>query len=770
VRENPDALDVLVFLNPLELTAGYDPPARPARSKRSPALAAVLYDLIPLLFPDGYLRRWPSVTMARRYHWTLERLRQYDRLLVISEATRDDVIRLLNVPPWRVVNIGAGGDGPDSFGAAATAEEPGDLARIEALGLAEPFLFALSARDPRKNLDGLLAAYSRLTDVLKQTHRLAIAAGIGAADPEAAAIWKKAEALGIRGNVSLTGWVDDATLRALYRRCAAFVFPSLYEGFGLPILEAMRCGAVVLAGDNSSQPEVAGDAALLVNTADPDALAGAIERALTDLALARTLRARGPVRATRFTWEAVARRALEALAAPAPCAGPGRVKHTRPGRVQPRIAVFSPVAPHPSGVANYAHNLIESLNAHFAIDLFHDTGEWPFARFQSRDVGCYDHRVFSRLNRLRPYRAVLYQLGNSPAHSFAFEALQAHPGIVTLHDLALASFHYERAIRSGGKPAFREALEATHRGRASEYAHLLAQFETDPRAMVAGLTAQGFDMNRSIVGAARAVIVHSRYGAARLECPLGAREAPKLVVIPHGAEAAPTVSPAARARLRAHLKLPVDGLFVGRFGVVHPAKLDVPVLAAFAEVARIVPNATLLVVGEEADGGLARRATEALGLTARVRFWGRPDDGCFDSLMQVTDVALALRRPPTNGETSGALLHLLRFGIPTIVTDVGSFAEFPDHVVRKVPWADDASGQDRLQQALLELATRPGMRTALAEAARATVQTEHSWERIARLYADVIIAMNSRRHDSLPRPHFGMRDRLRRQSQERTTR
>jgi glycosyltransferase involved in cell wall biosynthesis len=412
--------------------------------------------------------------------------------------------------------------------------------------------------------------------------------------------------------------------------------------------------------------------------------------------------------------------------------------------------------------------LIGSLNAHFAIDLFHDAGEWPFARFQARDVGCYDHRVFSRLNRLRPYRAVLYQLGNSPAHSFAYDALQAHPGIVTLHDLALASFHYERAIRSGGMTAFRAVLEAAHPGRESEYAHLLAQFETDPRAMVAGLTAQGFDMNRAIVSKARALIVHSPYAAARLESQLGARDAAKLVVIPHGAEVAPALSPAARAQLRARLKLPPDALVVGRFGVVHPAKLDVFALTAFAELARIVPDATLLVVGEEADGGLARRATEALGVSARVRFWGRPNDESFDSLMQVTDIALSLRRPPTNGETSGALLHLLRFGIPTIVTDVGSFAEFPNHVVRKIPWPNDASGQDRLQQALLELGTNTDLRKALAGAARAQVQAEHSWERIARLYADVIMSMSSRRQEAIPRPHFAMRDRLRRQPQERT--
>jgi glycosyltransferase involved in cell wall biosynthesis len=406
VRENPDAVDALIFLNPLELTAGYDLPPRPAPGPRSPVVAAVLYDLIPLRFPDAYLRRWPGATLARRYHWTLERLRQYDRLLAISDATREDAIRLLNVPPERVVTIGAGGDDPGLAAGTVDSDVDADAARLAALGLSGPFLFAVAATDPRKNLDGLLAAFSRLPDPLRTTHRLAVTAGIGPADPEAAAVWSKARSLGIAAALVLTGRVDDATLGALYRRCAAFVFPSLYEGLGLPILEALGAGAVVVAGDNSAQPEAAGDAALLANCADPDALAGTIVRALSDPVLARTLRQRGPAQAARFTWAAVAARVIEAVVPPVRTATWGA---GRPARAcaSPRIAVFAPMPPHPSGVANDSEKLIAALADHFAIDLFHDSDERPFARFQSRGIGCYDHRLFPRLNRVRPYDGVI---------------------------------------------------------------------------------------------------------------------------------------------------------------------------------------------------------------------------------------------------------------------------------------------------------------------------------------------------------------------------
>jgi len=405
VRENPDALDALIFLNPLELTAGYDLPPRPAPGPRSPVVAAVLYDLIPLRFPDAYLRRWPGATLARRYHWTLERLRQYDRLLAISDATRQDAIRLLNVPPERVVTIGAGGDDPGLAAGTANSEVDADAARLAALGLSDPFLFAVAATDPRKNLDGLLAAFSRLPPALRTTHRLAVAAGIGPGDPEAATVWQKAGSLGVAAALVLTGKVDDATLGALYRRCAAFVFPSLYEGFGLPIVEALAAGAVVVAGDNSAQPEAAGDAALLVNCADPDALAGAIARALGDPALVRTLRHRGPAHAARFTWAAVAARVIEAVTPPVLAGGSAR--RPGPARGSPRIAVFSPLTPHPAGMTSGAEDLIAALAKHCAIDVFHGSGEWPLARFQSRSIGCYDRRLFPRLNRVRPYDRVI---------------------------------------------------------------------------------------------------------------------------------------------------------------------------------------------------------------------------------------------------------------------------------------------------------------------------------------------------------------------------
>ena len=134
-------------------------------------------------------------------------------------------------------------------------------------------------------------------------------------------------ALGLRDRVRVLGYVDDETLRWLYAGCCAFAYPSLVEGFGLPVLEAMSMGAAVVTSDRSSLPEVAGDAALVVDPTDEAALAAALQRLAAEPALRNQLRERGLSRARSFSWTAAARQTLElyrlALALPRRAAEPG---------------------------------------------------------------------------------------------------------------------------------------------------------------------------------------------------------------------------------------------------------------------------------------------------------------------------------------------------------------------------------------------------------------------------------------------------------------
>ncbi len=141
-----------------------------------PRLFAVCHDLIPYLFQEDYLQRWHGNTFARRYLWGLERLRTYDRLLANSEATRSDLLQVLNLSDERVVAIGAAGD-DRACGFTPDPHALEDDALLAALGVSSPFVLTVAGPDTHKNLDGLFAAFATLPEPLREAHALVVVAG-----------------------------------------------------------------------------------------------------------------------------------------------------------------------------------------------------------------------------------------------------------------------------------------------------------------------------------------------------------------------------------------------------------------------------------------------------------------------------------------------------------------------------------------------------------------------------------------------------------------
>jgi glycosyltransferase involved in cell wall biosynthesis len=169
-------------------------------------------------------------------------------------------------------------------------------------------VLAVSTIEPRKNFDRLLAAHARLPDAVRSRTPLVIAGGLGwgrTLDDDRASSARR------DGSLRLLGHVPDAELVALYARATVVAYPSLYEGFGLPVLEAMACGAPVVTADATALRDTAGDAALLVDPLDTEAIAAALRRVLEDGELATELHMRGRARAARFTWERMAAGMIE---------------------------------------------------------------------------------------------------------------------------------------------------------------------------------------------------------------------------------------------------------------------------------------------------------------------------------------------------------------------------------------------------------------------------------------------------------------------------
>jgi glycosyltransferase involved in cell wall biosynthesis len=183
-----------------------------------------------------------------------------------------------------------------------------DLAELAALGIRPPYIAFAGTLEPRKDLPTLVAAFARIAGA-RPDLRLVIAGRDGWG---AVAVRDAAAASGVTTAIERTGWLPGAVLPAFFRQAAAVAYPSLEEGFGLPALEALACGAPLVTTTGSAMEEVVGDAALLVATRDVDALARDLGRVLDDDALAARLRAAGPVQAAPFTWEASVERHLAA--------------------------------------------------------------------------------------------------------------------------------------------------------------------------------------------------------------------------------------------------------------------------------------------------------------------------------------------------------------------------------------------------------------------------------------------------------------------------
>jgi glycosyltransferase involved in cell wall biosynthesis len=290
----PLAIDL--FTGPVDVFYFPDFTHAPLRRGRS---VVTIHDLGFLLVPDcadaglrTYLERVVPQSVG-----------EADFVTVDSENTRNDVVTLLDVPDEKVEVI---------YGAVEPSfQRVTDETRLEAIRrryrLYFRFILHVGMIEPRKNLTRLIQAYAQFREATGLPHKLVLAGKLGWLYQE---IFREIEELSLGDDVVFPGFVPDADLPALYSLADVFAYPSLYEGFGLPPLEAMACGTPVVCSNTSSLPEVVGDAALMVAPTDVQGLSHALGRMLEDETLRSEMVAKGLVRASLFSWEASARKLL----------------------------------------------------------------------------------------------------------------------------------------------------------------------------------------------------------------------------------------------------------------------------------------------------------------------------------------------------------------------------------------------------------------------------------------------------------------------------
>ncbi len=271
-------------------------------ARRSEPLVLTVHDLALARCPQ-----WGTNSLQRVVARAIEQISGADRIIADSEATRRDVVELCGVPAERVHVTHLGVD--DAF-------RPLDPARCRAelekrLGTSGPFVLHVGTLEPRKNLPRLITAFTRARQLAGTGHTLLLAGETGwGAEP----IFSAARGAEHRGHVRLLGRVADAQLPELYCASEVFAYPSLYEGFGLPVLEAMACATAAVTSNSSSLPELVGNTAMLV---DPDSevqIAEALAELMADGVKRETLASAGRARAAEFTWERTAGETLAVYA------------------------------------------------------------------------------------------------------------------------------------------------------------------------------------------------------------------------------------------------------------------------------------------------------------------------------------------------------------------------------------------------------------------------------------------------------------------------
>jgi glycosyltransferase involved in cell wall biosynthesis len=702
--------------SPMDLTTSLDHVWPSWARSRRVRTVVTLYDFIPLIFRDRYLDPQPVTRAA--YFARLGLLRRADHLLAISKQTARDAVEHLGIPASRITVIDCGVSRRFSSLVGSREQAEQELRRSFP-SLRDGFVLYVGGDDPRKNMLGAIDGYALLSPEMRRSHQLVIACRLSNA--RRGELTAYAVEHGIDPyDVLFTGFVSDSQLAALYRSCALFLFPSLYEGAGLPILEAMSCGAPVAASGTSSIPEILGDLDATFDPADPADLAQCLERVLDSPVQLESLRERSRKRAEIYTWERVAERTVEgyerALAAP-----------SRPARARSRkrVAVVTPWPPQWSGVATHSRRLVQELRAHADVDVIApatENGNVYDRSLEPEGVGLYTASEFDWLGGLRDYDRVLYTLGGSPYHVHAFEALMRRPGAVLAHDVRLLGLYMAvQQQRHARDPAWLlKQLQEMYGHRVSDWElrHVWA-----PEVYVG----KGIFMTREIQKHAQQLIVHSvhQQDILRLEAPAAA---PDAQVVPHGI---PIPDAPPRPDAYGH-----EGPVIVTLGIVSSVAKQTPLLlAGFARLAATMPDARLEVVGEiagEEREGLSAMLVD-LGIEGSVGLHGRAEKEEYWEVLQSADLAVQLRSP-FNAGASGAVSDCIAARVPVITTGIGWSTELPEDVVLSVP---EESSADALA-AEMTVALRDQELRARIRAAQDRYASETSFARVAERYAEVL--------------------------------
>lgn len=682
---------------------------------RTTPTVVTLYDLIPLLNPDHYLH--PNPKYEHYYLTKIHHLKKAAAWLGISESSVREGQDILGLNEQFVFNVSTACD--PQFKQLIIPQNTAQLLR-QRLKLHKPFLICAGGSDRRKNLHRLIQAYGLLDFKLRQMYQLLLVGKMPEGDIRALQATAKSSGLS-KDDLVFAGYVTDEDLVQLFNLCELFVFPSWHEGFGLPALEAMSCGAPVIGANTSSLPEVIGREDALFDPFSQEAIAEKIAQVLGSENCRQDLSRHGLKQSQLFSWDESGRRTIRALEQVGK--REKRLESSLISSKMPKLAYVSPLPPERTGIADYSAELLPALGSYYDIEVIvaqsQISDSWITENCPIRSVEWFASHVDD-------YQRVLYHFGNSPFHRHMFELLEQIPGVVCLHDFFMSGYSRYMEVTGKSECYWCRDLYLSH-----GYKAVRERFHAHDDETVI----YEYPCNFSVLRSANGIIVHSDYSRRLASKWYGSSWGQDWVTIPLTRKLGNTTD---RENSRTHLGIDKDAFIVCSFGFLAYTKLSHRLLMAWLA-SDLAKNSScdLIFVGENHGGEYGRDLVSMIdnsGVRDRIRITGWVDADEFRRYLVAADMAVQFRTL-SRGEMSAAVLDCMNHALPTIVNANGSLADLP----RDAVWMLDDEFEEASLVIALETLWRDEMkRKALGQRAREVILNQHAPEICARQYAEAI--------------------------------
>lgn len=661
-------------------------------------LFVTVYDLIPYLMP---VQEWDA-NITNEYNRRLEYLKDI-HMICISNATKRDVCAKM-------------GDKVSTYVTGLAADRRLFYQKREKINQSNQISIVYTGGfDYRKNIYGAIEAFA-LAKKKIQNKTLIFYLVCKYTAQEKDEFDRKARELGIYDNVLLTGFISDDQLSELYNKTDLFFFPSLYEGFGLPLLEAMLGGAYILSADNSSLPEVCGENAMYCDAKDITNMSEKLIDAI-DYSASESLedKQKRQEYALNFTWEKTALQTFRAF----------NEIVCKQEKKKKKLALVTPWLKQQTGVANFVYRLTPYLSKYFYVDIFIDNSLDNNVEFMPYKYG--SKFFIDELDaRHAEYDEIIYHFGNNSLyHTGIYHYMKKYPGIVELHDFVVHAFFYHSYYLKGDKETYKEALISGY-GKDGELhfndVDSKRQFPDDTR----------FPMSESVVSISKKIIVHNFWAYK------GLSNRRNKYVIPHPCfekeELPVNRKRIAEALVHKKMNKRAGDKIIGCFGWINENKRPEILIQALSKLLSWNYKVRVIFFGENNSQKLLEEINkEQMWEYTEITGFISSDE--YMLALKECDIVVNLRFP-SMGESSGTLCEALKEGKATIVSAVNQYMEFPDDVCWKLPICRNESAI--LADMLKYLIDHEDLRAALEQNAKKYAEEILNCENIAAMYARII--------------------------------